>query len=161
MPWFRRCGDRPRTGRRERSWTCSIGLGIALGRAVCPAPSVSCLRPNGIFALSMAESPVVAVAAFGVEATISPSRAYFMDIGRRNSGSVSGGHEHGGELRRLCERECVPLPSSAHRQRRSALLGGCIAEPGGNRLVAADEAERVTDEESRMLVQCSNYEERR
>jgi ACS family glucarate transporter-like MFS transporter len=53
------------------------------------------LAACGIFCVSLATNPVAAVASFaiatfGVEVTISPSWAYCMDIGGKNSGSVSG-----------------------------------------------------------------------
>jgi ACS family glucarate transporter-like MFS transporter len=53
------------------------------------------LAASGIFAVSLAATPAgamagFAVATFGVEVTISPSWAYCMDIGGKNSGSVSG-----------------------------------------------------------------------
>lgn len=53
------------------------------------------LAAGGIFSVSLASNPVAAVASFaiatfGVEVTISPSWAYCMDIGGKNSGSVSG-----------------------------------------------------------------------
>jgi len=52
------------------------------------------LAASGIYAVSTVESPGAAVAAFavamfGVEMTISPSWAYCIDIGRKNSGAVS------------------------------------------------------------------------
>ena len=53
------------------------------------------LAAIGIFSVSLASTPTVAVAGFalaifGVELTISPSWAYCMDIGGKNSGGVSG-----------------------------------------------------------------------
>ena len=53
------------------------------------------LAAGGVFAVSVVDGPryavtAFAVAAFGVEMTISPSWAYCMDIGGRNSGAVSG-----------------------------------------------------------------------
>lgn len=53
------------------------------------------LAAGGIFTVSLASSPLAAVtsfaiATFGVEVTISPSWAYCMDIGGKNSGGVSG-----------------------------------------------------------------------
>ena len=53
------------------------------------------LAAGGIFAVSLVESPVAAVAGFavvtfGVELTISPSWAYCMDIGGESSGRISG-----------------------------------------------------------------------
>ena len=60
-----------------------------------PGVSGFLLAAIGIFLVSQAGSPTVAVAGFalaifGVELTISPSWAFCMDIGGRNSGGVSG-----------------------------------------------------------------------
>ncbi len=60
-----------------------------------PGMSGFLLAAGGIFAVSLAGSPVAAVACFaaatfGVEMTISPSWAYCMDIGGKHSGSVGG-----------------------------------------------------------------------
>jgi ACS family glucarate transporter-like MFS transporter len=71
-----------RTGRR--AWSRRL-----------PAVTGFVLAAAGVFAVSLAGSPAAAVACFalatlGVEMTISPSWAYCMDIGGKNSGSVSG-----------------------------------------------------------------------
>lgn len=60
-----------------------------------PATGGFLLAASGIFAVTLVESPaaVVAcftVAAFGTEVTISPSWAYCLDIGGKNSGALCG-----------------------------------------------------------------------
>ncbi len=69
---------------RYRSWSRRLPgvCGYLLGAA-------------GIFSVSLAGTPVAAVAGFaaaifGIEMTISPSWAYCMDIGGKNSGAVGG-----------------------------------------------------------------------
>lgn len=61
------------------------------------------LAAGGIFSVSLAGSPLAAVAGFalaitGVELTISPSWAYCMDFGGKNSGGVTGAMNMVGNL---------------------------------------------------------------
>jgi MFS transporter, ACS family, glucarate transporter len=71
------------------------------------------LAAAGIYAVSIAESPGPAVAAFaiamfGVEMTISPSWSYCIDIGRKNSGSVSAAMNMAGSFGALASANAFP-----------------------------------------------------
>jgi len=71
------------------------------------------LAASGIYAVSIANSPgtavtAFAVAMFGVEMTISPSWAYCIDIGRKNSGSVSAGMNMAGSFGALASANAFP-----------------------------------------------------
>ncbi|MGQ9635284.1 MAG: MFS transporter [Bryobacteraceae bacterium] len=74
------------------------------------------LAAVGIWSVSLADSPLVAVvgfavAIFGVELTISPSWAYCMDIGGKSSGSVSGAMNMVGNLGGFVSSNAFPFLS--------------------------------------------------
>jgi ACS family glucarate transporter-like MFS transporter len=71
------------------------------------------LAASGIYAVSIANRPgaavtAFAVAMFGVEMTISPSWAYCIDIGRRNSGSISAAMNMAGSFGALASANAFP-----------------------------------------------------
>jgi len=71
------------------------------------------LAASGIYAVAIVHSPQAAVAAFaiamfGVEMTISPSWAYCVDIGRKNSGSVSAAMNMAGSFGALASANAFP-----------------------------------------------------
>lgn len=78
-----------------------------------PATFGFLLAAAGIYAVSMVDSPGRAVAAFaiamfGVEMTISPSWSYCIDIGRKNSGSVSAAMNMAGSFGALASANAFP-----------------------------------------------------
>lgn len=71
------------------------------------------LAASGSYAVSIVNSPGAAVAAFaiamfGVEMTISPSWAYCIDIGRKNSGAVSAAMNMAGSFGALASANAFP-----------------------------------------------------
>jgi ACS family glucarate transporter-like MFS transporter len=78
-----------------------------------PATFGFLLAASAIYAVTLAESPGAAVAAFalatfGVELTISPSWAFCIDIGRKNSGSVSAAMNMAGSFGALASANAFP-----------------------------------------------------
>jgi ACS family glucarate transporter-like MFS transporter len=78
-----------------------------------PATFGFVLAASGIYAVSIVANSGTAVAAFaiamfGVELTISPSWAYCIDIGRKNSGSVSAAMNMAGSLGALASANAFP-----------------------------------------------------
>lgn len=78
-----------------------------------PAMSGFLLGACGVLTVALSGSPVVAVAGFaaaifGVEMTISPSWAYCMDIGGRNSGSLAGAMNMSGNVGAVVSANAFP-----------------------------------------------------
>jgi MFS transporter, ACS family, glucarate transporter len=78
-----------------------------------PAIFGFCLAASGTYAVAIVHSPDAAVVAFaiamfGVEMTISPSWAYCVDIGRKNSGSVSAAMNMAGSFGALASANAFP-----------------------------------------------------
>jgi ACS family glucarate transporter-like MFS transporter len=87
---------------RLRSWSRRL-----------PATLGFFLAASGIYAVSIVNGPgtavtAFAVAMFGVEMTISPSWAYCIDIGRKNSGSVSAAMNMAGSFGALASANAFP-----------------------------------------------------
>ena len=79
-----------------------------------PATFGFLLAATGIYAVPLVDSPGAAVAAFaaamfGIELTISPSWAYCIDIGHKNSGSISAAMNMAGSLGALASANAFPL----------------------------------------------------
>ena len=78
-----------------------------------PATLGFLLAASGVYAVILADSPGAAVAAFavatfGVELTISPSWAYCIDIGCKNSGSVSAAMNMAGSFGAFASANAFP-----------------------------------------------------
>jgi MFS transporter, ACS family, glucarate transporter len=78
-----------------------------------PATIGFLLAASGIYVVPVLDSPGAAVAAFavatfGVELTISPSWAYCLDVGRKNSGSVSAAMNMAGSFGALASANAFP-----------------------------------------------------
>jgi len=78
-----------------------------------PAMSGFLLGACGVLAVALSGSPAVAVAGFavaifGVEMTISPSWAYCMDIGGRNSGTLGGAMNMSGNIGAVVSANAFP-----------------------------------------------------
>jgi ACS family glucarate transporter-like MFS transporter len=78
-----------------------------------PAISGFLLAAGGIFSVALAGSPAAAVAGFavaifGVELSISPSWAYCMDIGGRNSATLSGAMNMSGNIGAVVSASAFP-----------------------------------------------------
>jgi ACS family glucarate transporter-like MFS transporter len=89
-----------RSGRRAWSRRLPAMLGFLLGAV-------------GVFSVSLADSPLAAVtcfavAVFGVEMSISPSWAYCMDIGGRNSATLSGAMNMSGNIGAVVSASAFP-----------------------------------------------------
>jgi ACS family glucarate transporter-like MFS transporter len=89
------------------------------------------LAAAGVFGVTLVESPAAAVACFtlatfGADVTISPSWAYCMDIGGKNSGAVSGSMNMVGNLGSFVSANAFPylysLTGSASAYFRTAAL---------------------------------------
>jgi ACS family glucarate transporter-like MFS transporter len=94
------------------------------------------LAAAGVFGVTLVESPAAAVACFtvatfGADVTISPSWAYCMDIGGRNSGAVSGSMNMVGNLGSFVSANAFPylytLTGSANTYFRTAALLNVIS----------------------------------
>ena len=78
-----------------------------------PATLGFLLAASGVYAVTLVDSPGAAVAAFavatfGVELTISPSWAYCIDIGCKNSGSVSAAMNMAGSFGAFASANAFP-----------------------------------------------------
>jgi ACS family glucarate transporter-like MFS transporter len=78
-----------------------------------PAMSGFLLGAVGVFSISLADSPLTAVAGFavaifGVEMGISPSWAYCMDIGGRNSATLAGAMNMSGNIGAVVSASAFP-----------------------------------------------------
>jgi ACS family glucarate transporter-like MFS transporter len=89
------------------------------------------LAAAGVFGVTLADNPAAAVACFtvatfGADVTISPSWAYCMDIGGKNSGAVSGSMNMVGNLGSFVSANAFPflysLTGSANAYFRVAAL---------------------------------------
>ncbi len=96
-----------------------------------PAMAGFVLAAVGVFGVTLVESPAAAVACFtlatfGADVTISPSWAYCMDIGGKNSGAVSGSMNMVGNLGSFVSANAFPylygLTGSANTYFRTAAL---------------------------------------
>ena len=81
-----------------------------------PAMGGFLVAAGGVFALTLAETPVAVVACFtiatfGTEVTISPSWSFCQDIGAANSGAVSGIMNMAGNLGAFASATAFPLMS--------------------------------------------------
>jgi ACS family glucarate transporter-like MFS transporter len=81
-----------------------------------PAMGGFLVAAGGVFALTLAETPVAVVACFtiatfGTEVTISPSWSFCLDIGAANSGAVSGIMNMAGNLGAFASATAFPLMS--------------------------------------------------
>ena len=104
----------------QRSWSRRL-----------PAMAGFALAAAGVFGVTLAQSPAAAVACFtvatfGADVTISPSWAYCMDIGGKNSGAVSGSMNMVGNLGSFVSANAFPylysLTGSASAYFRVAAL---------------------------------------
>jgi ACS family glucarate transporter-like MFS transporter len=104
----------------QRSWSRRL-----------PAMAGFVLAAAGVFGVTLVESPAAAVACFtlatfGADVTISPSWAYCMDIGGKNSGAVSGSMNMVGNLGSFVSANAFPylysLTGSASAYFRTAAL---------------------------------------
>jgi MFS transporter, ACS family, glucarate transporter len=96
-----------------------------------PAMAGFTLAATGVFGVTLAQSPAAAVACFtlatfGADVTISPSWAYCMDVGGKNSGAVSGSMNMVGNLGSFVSANAFPylygLTGSANAYFRTAAL---------------------------------------
>ena len=101
-----------------------------------PAMSGFALAAAGVFGVTLADSPAAAVACFtlatfGADVTISPSWAYCMDIGGKNSGAVSGSMNMVGNLGSFVSANAFPylysLTGSANSYFRLAAVLNVLA----------------------------------
>jgi len=105
---------------RQRAWSRRL-----------PAMAGFALAAAGVLGVTLAQSPAAAVACFtlatfGADATISPSWAYCMDIGGKNSGAVSGSMNMVGNLGSFVSANAFPylysLTGSANTYFRAAAV---------------------------------------
>ena len=96
-----------------------------------PAIAGFVLAAGGVYAVTLMETPAAAVACFavatfGADVTISPSWAYCMDIGGKNSGAVSGSMNMVGNFGSFVSANAFPylyrLTGSANTYFRTAAL---------------------------------------
>jgi ACS family glucarate transporter-like MFS transporter len=101
-----------------------------------PAMAGFVLAAAGVYGVTLVESPAAAVACFtlatfGADVTISPSWAYCMDIGGKNSGAVSGSMNMVGNLGSFVSANAFPylygLTGSANTYFRVAALLNAIS----------------------------------
>jgi ACS family glucarate transporter-like MFS transporter len=103
-----------------------------------PAIGGFALAAAGVFGVTLAQSPAAAVACFtlatfGADVTISPSWAYCMDVGGKNSGAVSGSMNMVGNLGSFVSANAFPylfsLTGSANAYFRVAAFLNILSIP--------------------------------
>ena len=117
LPGRRSSGHR--TSRRRCDWISGFFVDMLYRSRFhswsrrAPATVGFLLATSGIYAVPLVNYPGAAVAAFalamfGIELTISPSWAYCIDIGRKNSGSVSAAMNMAGSFGALASANAFP-----------------------------------------------------